>query len=127
MSELAYSLDGHNAHYSTPLNAAAPGRNTGGSSSGSAVSGGKGSPLLLLTRTYHKRNTCESSDGNNAHHGTPPNMQHLSGTLGAQAQAQLSVCVPLYKTDTVLATQSHTKGLVGKLLLNRILKQLLTV
>lgn len=38
MSELAYSLDGNNAHYGTPLNAAAPGRNTGGSSSGSAVS-----------------------------------------------------------------------------------------
>lgn len=38
MSEMAYSLDGNNAHYGTPLNAAAPGRNTGGSSSGSAVS-----------------------------------------------------------------------------------------
>jgi amidase len=38
MSELAYSLDGNNAHYGTPLNPAAPGRNTGGSSSGSAVS-----------------------------------------------------------------------------------------
>jgi hypothetical protein len=38
MSELAYSLDGNNAHYGTPLNLAAPGRNTGGSSSGSAVS-----------------------------------------------------------------------------------------
>jgi hypothetical protein len=38
MAELAYSLDGNNAHYGTPLNAAAPGRNTGGSSSGSAVS-----------------------------------------------------------------------------------------
>jgi Asp-tRNA(Asn)/Glu-tRNA(Gln) amidotransferase A subunit family amidase len=39
MSELAYSLDGSNAHYGTPANAAAPGRNTGGSSSGSAVRG----------------------------------------------------------------------------------------
>lgn len=38
MSELAYSLDGNNAHYGTPINLAAPGRNTGGSSSGSAVS-----------------------------------------------------------------------------------------
>jgi hypothetical protein len=38
MSEMAYSLDGINAHYGTPRNAAAPGRNTGGSSSGSAVS-----------------------------------------------------------------------------------------
>lgn len=38
LSELAYSSDGHNARYGTPINAAAPGRNTGGSSSGSAVS-----------------------------------------------------------------------------------------
>lgn len=37
MSEMAYSLDGSNVHTGPPLNAAAPGRNTGGSSSGSAV------------------------------------------------------------------------------------------
>jgi amidase len=34
--ELAYSLDGVNAHYGTPRNLAAPGRVAGGSSSGSA-------------------------------------------------------------------------------------------
>lgn len=34
--ELAYSLNGENAHYGTPVNPAAPGRIPGGSSSGSA-------------------------------------------------------------------------------------------
>lgn len=43
MDELAYSLNGENAHYGTPLNAAAPGRIPGGSSSGSAV----GKPYTL--------------------------------------------------------------------------------
>jgi amidase len=40
--ELAYSLNGENAHYGTPINPKAPGRIPGGSSSGSAaaVSGG---------------------------------------------------------------------------------------
>lgn len=40
--ELAFSLDGRNAHYGTPVNAAAPTRLPGGSSSGSAaaVAGG---------------------------------------------------------------------------------------
>ncbi|KIY93225.1 amidase [Monoraphidium neglectum] len=37
MDELAYSLNGENFHYGTPVNAAAPGRIPGGSSSGSAV------------------------------------------------------------------------------------------
>lgn len=38
LDELAYSLNGENAHYGTPVNVAAPGRIPGGSSSGSAVS-----------------------------------------------------------------------------------------
>eukprot|EP00878_Enallax_costatus_P045271 GHUV01054365.1.p1 GENE.GHUV01054365.1~~GHUV01054365.1.p1 ORF type:complete len:146 (-),score=18.78 GHUV01054365.1:45-482(-) len=38
MDELAYSLNGENVHYGTPVNVAAPGRIPGGSSSGSAVS-----------------------------------------------------------------------------------------
>jgi Asp-tRNAAsn/Glu-tRNAGln amidotransferase A subunit and related amidases len=37
MAELAYSLDGSNIHYGTPINPRAPGRSPGGSSSGSAV------------------------------------------------------------------------------------------
>jgi amidase len=36
-AELAFSLDGRNAHYGTPTNPAAPGRVPGGSSSGSAA------------------------------------------------------------------------------------------
>jgi amidase len=36
-AELAFSLDGRNAHYGTPANPAAPGRVPGGSSSGSAA------------------------------------------------------------------------------------------
>ncbi len=35
--ELAWSLNGENAHYGTPVNPAAPGRIPGGSSSGSAA------------------------------------------------------------------------------------------
>lgn len=38
MDELAYSLNGENAHYGTPRNPACPDRIPGGSSSGSAVS-----------------------------------------------------------------------------------------
>lgn len=37
LDELAYSVNGINAHYGAPRNAAAPGRITGGSSSGSAA------------------------------------------------------------------------------------------
>ncbi len=37
MDELAFSLDGRNAHYGTPVNPAAPARIPGGSSSGSAA------------------------------------------------------------------------------------------
>jgi len=37
MDELAWSLNGQNAHYGTPMNVAAPGRIPGGSSSGSAA------------------------------------------------------------------------------------------
>lgn len=37
MDELAYSINGENVHYGTPVNPAAPGRIPGGSSSGSAV------------------------------------------------------------------------------------------
>ena len=37
MDELAFSLNGENVHYGTPVNPAAPGRIPGGSSSGSAV------------------------------------------------------------------------------------------
>eukprot|EP00878_Enallax_costatus_P017900 GHUV01018815.1.p1 GENE.GHUV01018815.1~~GHUV01018815.1.p1 ORF type:complete len:449 (+),score=59.15 GHUV01018815.1:982-2328(+) len=37
MDELAYSLNGENVHYGTPVNVAAPGRIPGGSSSGSAA------------------------------------------------------------------------------------------
>ena len=39
MDELAYSINGENVHYGTPVNPAAPGRIPGGSSSGSAVRG----------------------------------------------------------------------------------------
>lgn len=37
MDELAYSLNGQNYHFGTPINKAAPGSVPGGSSSGSAV------------------------------------------------------------------------------------------
>lgn len=38
LDEMAFSLDGENAHYGAPENPAAPGRLAGGSSTGSAVS-----------------------------------------------------------------------------------------
>ena len=38
LDELAYSLNGENIHYGTPVNPACPDRIPGGSSSGSAVS-----------------------------------------------------------------------------------------
>jgi amidase len=45
MDELAYALSGENAHYGTPVNAAAPGRVPGGSTSGPAVRGHAARPL----------------------------------------------------------------------------------
>ena len=42
MDELAYALSGENHHYGTPVNAAAPGRVPGGSTSGPAVRVGGG-------------------------------------------------------------------------------------
>jgi amidase len=52
MDELAFSLNGENAHYGTPINTAAPGRIPGGSSSGSAVSGVMCYVVLLMTAKY---------------------------------------------------------------------------
>ncbi|MEW5297920.1 MAG: hypothetical protein WDW36_001098 [Sanguina aurantia] len=48
MDELAYSLNGENVHYGTPVNPAAPGRVPGGSSSGSAVAVAAGDAPLSL-------------------------------------------------------------------------------
>ena len=42
MDELAYSLNGENVHYGTPVNPACPDRIPGGSSSGSAVATANG-------------------------------------------------------------------------------------
>src|SRR3990167_5181159 len=47
-AELAFSLDGRNAHFGTPANPAAPGRVPGGSSSGSASAGAGGLVALAL-------------------------------------------------------------------------------
>ncbi|KAK9826142.1 hypothetical protein WJX81_008525 [Elliptochloris bilobata] len=48
MDELAYSLNGENARYGTPVNPACPGRVPGGSSSGSAVAAANGSVDIAL-------------------------------------------------------------------------------
>jgi amidase len=42
MDELAYSLNGENVHYGTPVNPTSPDRIPGGSSSGSAVAAANG-------------------------------------------------------------------------------------
>ncbi|KAK9904266.1 hypothetical protein WJX75_008073 [Coccomyxa subellipsoidea] len=48
MDELAYSLNGENFHYGTPVNPACPDRIPGGSSSGSVVAVGNGSVDIAL-------------------------------------------------------------------------------
>jgi len=50
-AELAFSLDGRNEHYGTPINAAAPGRVPGGSSSGSAAAVAAGLVDFALAAT----------------------------------------------------------------------------
>ncbi|MGT2493051.1 amidase family protein [Cupriavidus basilensis] len=52
--ELAFSMNGKNAHYGAPINGAAPGRITGGSSSGSASAVSNGL-LRLRARHRHRR------------------------------------------------------------------------
>jgi hypothetical protein len=59
LDELAYSLNGENVHFGTPVNVAASGRIPGGSSSGSAVSGsllhGPAVKYMLYHQNLHNK------------------------------------------------------------------------
>ena len=57
--ELAYSINGDNAHYGTPENTRAPGRVPGGSSSGSAAAAG--AAVTARTNAANSRWSCATA------------------------------------------------------------------
>ena len=64
--ELAFSINGENAHYGTPLNTKAPQRIPGGSSSGSASAVAGGAAPLALGPIPAVPSACRPSAGSTA-------------------------------------------------------------
>ena len=108
--ELAYSLDGRNAHYGTPRNAAAPGRVPGGSSSGSAAAVAAGLVDVAL-----------GSDTGGSVRG-PASMCGLIGLRTTHGRILLEGVMPLASSlDTIgwFARDAATYARVGAVLLGR--------
>ena len=83
LDELAYSLNGENIHYGTPLNPACPDRIPGGSSSGSAVS-------LLLCIAHHI--PCHVMQQCLIDRPVVCYAPHLPHTMQVSAQRHVNVC-----------------------------------
>ena len=106
--ELAYSLHGDNAHYGAPLNARAPDRVTGGSSSGSAAAVAAGLvDFALGTDTGGSTRVPASYCG----------LWGLRTTHGLLPTEGLVPLHPSYDTVTWLAHDRQVFGRVGKVLL----------
>lgn len=106
--ELAYSLHGDNAHYGAPLNARAPGRVSGGSSSGSAAAVAAGLvDFALGTDTGGSTRIPASYCG----------LWGLRTTHGLLSTAGLVPLHPSYDTVTWLARDPRTFSRVGAELL----------
>jgi amidase len=106
--ELAYSLHGDNAHYGAPLNARAPDRVTGGSSSGSAAAVAAGLvDFALGTDTGGSTRVPASYCG----------LWGLRTTHGLLPTEGLVPLHPSYDTVTWLARDRQVFGRVGKVLL----------
>ncbi|WP_253206682.1 amidase [Verticiella alkaliphila] len=97
--ELAYSIHGDNVHYGTPINAAAPGRVTGGSSSGSAAAvAARLVDFALGTDTGGSTRVPASYCG----------LWGLRTTHGSLSQAGLVPLHPSFDTPTWLALDAGT-------------------
>ncbi len=106
--ELAYSLHGDNHHYGAPLNLRAPGRVTGGSSSGSAAAVGAGLvDFALGTDTGGSTRVPASYCG----------LWGLRTSHGLVSCAGLVPLSPVFDTATWLALDSNTFERVGQVLL----------
>lgn len=106
--ELAYSIQGDNIHYGTPLNAAAPGRVTGGSSSGSAAAvAARLVDFALGTDTGGSTRVPASYCG----------LWGLRTTHGLLSREHMVALHPLFDTCTWLAHDAATFEAVGATLL----------
>lgn len=106
--ELAYSIHGDNAHYGTPLNARAPDRVPGGSSSGSAASvAARLVDFALGTDTGGSTRVPASYCG----------LWGLRTTHGLLSRAGLVPLHPSFDTPTWLAHDAATFARVGDVLL----------
>lgn len=106
--ELAFSLQGQNAHYGTPVNGAAPGRIPGGSSSGSAAAVSCGLVDFALG----------SDTGGSVR--APASYCGLFGIRATHGRVDLSDCMPLapgYDTVGWFARDADVFALVGDVLL----------
>lgn len=106
--ELAYSLNGDNLHYGTPVNTLAPDRVTGGSSSGSAAAvAAKLLDFALGTDTGGSTRVPASYCG----------LWGLRTTHGALSSLGMVPLHPSYDTPTWLAHSAQTFEAVGRVLL----------
>lgn len=108
--ELAYSLNGENAHYGTPVNPAAPGRIPGGSSSGSASVTAAGLVDFAIG----------SDTGGSVR--IPATYCGLHGIRTSFGAIPLDRCMPLapsYDTCGWFARDAQTLARVGTVLLDR--------
>ena len=107
--ELAFSLDGINAHYGTPLNARCPDRLPGGSSSGSAAVVAAGlADFALGTDTGGSVRIPSSFCG----------LYGIRPTHGRVSLAGVMPFAPSYDTVGWLARDPNTLGAVGRVLLD---------
>lgn len=114
LDELAYSLNGENMHYGTPLNPACPDRIPGGSSSGSAVATANGDVDIGLG----------SDTGGSIR--VPASYCGLLGIRPTHGRVSLQNACPLarsYDTCGWFARQADVLRLVGDVLLDPTSKQ----
>ncbi len=106
--ELAYSLNGLNIHYGAPINPRAPGRLSGGSSSGSAVAVAAGDiDIGLGTDTGGSIRVPASYNG----------LFGIRPSHGLISSEQMVPLAPLFDTVGWLARDANTLAQVGEVLL----------
>jgi len=108
--ELAYSLNGENAHYGTPVNPAGPGRIPGGSSSGSASVTAAGLVDFAIG---------SDTGGSVRIPATYCGLYGIRTTFGAIALDRCMALAPSFDTCGWFARDAATFARVGEVLLDR--------